>query len=90
MKSRTMIIAVLGATLLAGCTTTERDRAAKGALIGGGVGAVSGAIIGRSVGGAVVGGVVGAGAGAAIGAATAPKHWCKGYTRSGRPIKYRC
>jgi hypothetical protein len=55
---------------LAGCGTSQPDRAAGGAGVGAGTGAVVGAIAGPP--GAAVGALVGAGVGAAGGAATTP------------------
>ena len=54
---RAALIAVLAATLLAGCGTVQSDRALSGAAIGAGVGLIGGPP------GVVVGGVVGAGVG---------------------------
>jgi hypothetical protein len=73
---------------LAGCQTTG-ERAAGGALIGGGSGALIGGLASRSAGGAVAGGLIGAAAGAMIGAATAPKP-CYVRTRSGKLREVPC
>jgi hypothetical protein len=60
---------------LSGCaeTTNPGQRAAGGALIGGGAGAAIGAIAGGGS-GALAGGLIGAGAGALGGYATTPEH----------------
>jgi hypothetical protein len=67
-----LAIAVGMALALAGCQTARQDRAAGGALIGGGTGALIGGLASNSVGGAVAGGVIGAAAGALIADATRP------------------
>ncbi|WP_460448827.1 hypothetical protein [Alsobacter sp. SYSU BS001988] len=60
------------ALTLAGCGSTQGDRA----LVGGAMGATAGAVIGGlatgRAGGAVAGGIIGAAGGAMVGAATAP------------------
>jgi osmotically inducible lipoprotein OsmB len=67
---------------LAGCYTPQ-DRAAGGALLGGGVGSAVGAAATGTWGGALLGGAVGAASGAIIGAATAPPE-CRRYRYRGR------
>lgn len=67
-----LILPVLALTLGA-CGYSQQDRAASGALIGGGTGAVVGGLATDSVGGAVAGGVIGAAGGAIVGAATSPE-----------------
>ena len=68
MKLRVTVAFLVAATALAGCGTTQGDRA----LSGGAIGAASGAVIGALVGAPAVGAVVSAGAGAVAGAATSP------------------
>lgn len=68
MKLGVTVAFLVAATALAGCGTTQGDRA----LSGGAIGAASGAVIGALVGAPAVGAVVGAGAGAVAGAATSP------------------
>ena len=68
MKLGVTIAFLVAATALAGCGTTQGDRA----LSGGAIGAAGGAVIGALVGAPAVGAVVGAGAGAVAGAATSP------------------
>lgn len=83
-----LAVAALALTL-AGCETARQDRAAGGALIGGGTGALIGGLASRSAGGAVAGGVIGAAAGAIIADATRPGR-CYYYTRSGYKRYVRC
>jgi hypothetical protein len=71
MNRTIKLAAVVGAlALLAGCGSSQPNRAAGGAGVGAGSGAAVGAIAGPP--GAVVGALVGAGVGAAGGAATSP------------------
>jgi hypothetical protein len=70
-RTSKMMLVLCGVGLLAGCGTSEPNRAAGGAGVGAGTGAVVGAIAGPP--GALVGAAVGAGVGAAGGAATTPK-----------------
>jgi hypothetical protein len=70
-RTSKMVLVLCGVGLLAGCGTSEPNRAAGGAGVGAGTGAVIGAIAGPP--GAAVGAVVGAGVGAAGGAVTTPK-----------------
>ncbi|GGH27537.1 hypothetical protein GCM10007036_36110 [Alsobacter metallidurans] len=71
MKRFLVISAV--ALALAGCGSTQGDRA----LVGGAMGATAGAVIGGlatgRAGGAVAGGLIGAAGGAIVGAATTPQ-----------------
>jgi hypothetical protein len=83
-----LVVAALALTL-AGCETARQDRAAGGALIGGGAGALIGGLASHSVGGAVAGGVIGAAAGALIADATRPGY-CYYRTRSGHRRYVRC
>ena len=50
--------------LLAGCGTTQQDRALSGGAIGAGGGALAGALVGHPAAGALLGGAGGAAAGA--------------------------
>jgi osmotically inducible lipoprotein OsmB len=71
------ILAVSALALaLAGCGTTQGDRALTGAALGGAAGAVIGGVSSGTAGGAVVGGAMGAAGGAMLGAATAPAQRC--------------
>jgi hypothetical protein len=72
MRKISIAVVALMALALAGCQTAREDRAAGGALIGGGTGALIGGLASNSVGGAVAGGVIGAAAGAIIADATRP------------------
>lgn len=85
---KVLIVAALALTL-AGCQTARQDRAAGGALIGGGTGALIGGLASNSVGGAVAGGVIGAAAGAIIADSTRPGR-CYYYTQSGQRRYTRC
>jgi hypothetical protein len=58
-QAAVVVMAVMLAFSVAGCTQRERT----GTLIGAGVGAVAGGLASESVGGAVVGGAIGAGTG---------------------------
>lgn len=69
---RKIVIVLAAALALASCQTARQDRAATGAVIGGGTGAIIGAVAGKSAGAAVAGGVIGAAAGAIIADATRP------------------
>jgi hypothetical protein len=69
---RVTSILFLLAAVLAGCGTSEPDRASGGAATGAGTGAVIG-LVGGPV-GVVVGALVGAGVGAGTGAAVSPNH----------------
>ena len=84
-----IVIAAVMALALAGCQTARQDRAAGGALIGGGTGALIGGLASNSVGGAVAGGVIGAAAGALIADATRPGY-CYYRTRHGHRRYVRC
>jgi hypothetical protein len=55
---RAIVLATLGAALLAGCGSRQKDRSLSGGAIGAGIGAIGGPV------GLLVGGAVGAGAGA--------------------------
>jgi len=70
-RTSSLILLCCGLGLLAGCGSSEPNRAAGGAGVGAGTGAVVGAIAGPP--GAAVGALVGAGVGAAGGAATTPQ-----------------
>lgn len=69
---RTISIFFVAALLLAGCGTSEPDRATGGAATGAGTGAVIG-LLGGPV-GVGVGALIGAGVGAGTGAAVSPSH----------------
>jgi hypothetical protein len=65
MNTRVIAPAVLLAALaLAGCGTSQQDRALSGGAIGAGAGAVAGAVVGAPVAGAALGGAGGAATGA--------------------------
>jgi len=72
-------LVVGGLALLAGCGSSQPNRAAGGAGVGAGTGAAVGAIAGPP--GMAVGALVGAGVGAAGGAATTPSQ-----VNLGRPV----
>jgi len=59
---------MLAAVLLAGCGTSQNDRALSGGAIGAGAGGLAGAAVGHPMAGAALGGA----GGAATGAATQP------------------
>jgi len=84
-----VLVVIAVALALAGCQTARQDRAAGGALIGGGTGALIGGLAGGSAGAAVAGGVIGAAAGAIIADATRPGY-CYYRTRSGKRVYVRC
>ncbi|MFA6267416.1 MAG: hypothetical protein WC670_17075 [Pseudolabrys sp.] len=88
MFKKVMLVSVM-ALALAGCETARQDRAAGGALIGGGAGALIGGLASNSVGGAVAGGLVGAAAGAIIADSTRPGR-CYYHDRYGRRHYVRC
>lgn len=56
--------AMLAALLLAGCGTSQRDRALSGGAIGAGAGGLAGAAVGHPLAGAALGGAGGAATGA--------------------------
>jgi osmotically inducible lipoprotein OsmB len=89
MTPKILVMTMLVALAVAGCTRAQERRATTGAVIGGAAGAVTGAAITGDAGGALAGGAIGAAGGAAVGAATAPR-WCRGVDRAGNPIRYRC
>jgi hypothetical protein len=68
MNARLAIALFIPALALAGCGTSQGDRA----LSGGAIGAAGGAVVGALVGAPAIGAVIGAGAGAVAGAATSP------------------
>jgi len=70
MRVTSLLLVV--ATVLAGCGTTEPDRASGGAATGAGTGAAIG-LLGGPV-GVVVGALIGGGVGAGTGAAVSPSH----------------
>ena len=74
MRIRTMlaIAAIALALPVAACNSTQDQRAATGAVIGGGTGAVLGQAIGGNTAATVTGAAGGAIAGAVIGSATTP------------------
>jgi osmotically inducible lipoprotein OsmB len=74
------------ALALAGCGSTQGDRALVGGALGGTAGAVIGGVASGTAGGAVAGGLIGAAVGAIIGAATAPKQRCYYSTYYGRTV----
>lgn len=59
-RSLSMLAAVV---LLAGCGTSDKDRAVSGGAIGAGAGAAAGLLIGGALGGFILGGAVGAATG---------------------------
>lgn len=69
---RKMSMLLILAAALAGCGTTEGDRASGGAATGAGTGAVIG-LVGGPV-GVAMGALIGAGVGAGTGAAVSPDH----------------
>lgn len=77
MRKQAVVVSVVAALALAGCTTTnpftgqsQISNTAGGALLGAGGGAIGGAVIGAAVGGdARVGALIGAGVGALAGGA---------------------
>lgn len=68
MKLGVTVAFLVAATALAGCGTTQGDRALSGGAIGAAGGAAAGALVGAPLAGALIGG----GVGAATGAATSP------------------
>jgi hypothetical protein len=65
MTARLGIAAAFAAALaLAGCGTSQSDRALSGGAIGAGAGAVGGALLGHPLAGAALGGAAGAAGGA--------------------------
>jgi hypothetical protein len=70
---RKILIASTFALALAGCGSTQGDRALGGAALGGATGAVVGGLATGTGGGALAGAAVGAAGGAIIGGATAPR-----------------
>lgn len=81
---RKVVIALVAALSVAGCTTAERD-----AALGGTAGAVVGGLATGKAGGAVVGGLVGAAGAVLIGQATRTG-WCVYRDRNGRLYEDRC
>lgn len=67
--SRSVAAILSLSVLLAGCGTTQSDRALSGGLLGAGTGAVIGSVTGSAVNGAIFGGL----GGAALGALTSPR-----------------
>jgi len=70
MGNRTIVLAVVGLTLLAGCGNKQPERAEGGAAAGAATGAAVGLVGGPP--GVVAGGLIGGVAGGAAGAATKP------------------
>jgi hypothetical protein len=68
MSTRVALVAAVIALSLAGCGTSQSDRAISGGAIGAGVGGLAGAMVGAPVAGALLGGA----GGAATGAYTSP------------------
>lgn len=66
MKHRNAWIAICSVALLgvAGCGSSQSDRALSGGAIGAGAGALGGALVGHPAAGAVLGGAAGAATGA--------------------------
>jgi osmotically inducible lipoprotein OsmB len=64
MSLRIGTVLLLSALALAGCGTTQSDRALSGGALGAGAGAVGGALVGAPLAGAALGGAAGAGTGA--------------------------
>ena len=89
MRMLLVVASAVAAMTLAGCQTARQDRAATGALIGGGTGALIGGLASNSVGGALAGGAIGAVTGAVIADATRPGY-CYVRTRSGRHRRVAC
>lgn len=80
MTKTLMMSAALASALALGGCYTPGERAAGGALIGGGAGALVGAAAsGGRAGGTLAGAAIGAAGGAIIGAATAPTRGCARY-----------
>lgn len=76
MKKMILLAGAVASSLsLAACGTTEGNRAANGAIIGGATGAVIGGLASGRASGALAGAAVGAAGGAIVGAATTP-HRC--------------
>jgi len=88
MHKKLAVVALM-ALALAGCQTARQDRAAGGALIGGGAGALIGGLAGGSAGAAVAGGIIGAATGAIIADATRPGY-CYYYDKYRRRHYVRC
>jgi len=88
MHKKLAVVALM-ALALAGCQTARQDRAAGGALIGGGAGALIGGLAGGSAGAAVAGGIIGAATGAIIADATRPGY-CYYHDRYRRRHYVRC
>jgi hypothetical protein len=74
MKSLLVLVVLAGS--VAGCSSYGDQRVANGAVAGGATGALIGGVATRSVGGAAVGGAVGAVTGAAIADSTRPRRQC--------------
>ena len=63
-----LIILLLGASLLGGCSTWDKlDNKERGAVIGGGSGALLGNAVAPGAGGTIIGGAAGAVAGGVVG-----------------------
>ena len=69
-----ILLASTFALALAGCGSTQSDRALTGAALGGVAGAAIGGAATGSGGGALAGAAIGAAGGAAVGAATTPRY----------------
>lgn len=82
-------IAIVGLSL-AGCQTTQQQRAAEGAVLGGAVGAVAGGIATGSAKGIAVGAAAGAATGALIGAVAGRPGYCYYRASDGRRVVRRC
>lgn len=78
--------AVASSLSLAACGTTEGDRAAGGALLGGATGAAIGGLATGRASGALAGAAVGAAGGAIVGAATTRRCERHGYDYYGNPV----
>ncbi|HVB90153.1 MAG TPA: glycine zipper domain-containing protein [Beijerinckiaceae bacterium] len=89
MKKTFLLAAVVASSLsLAGCGSTEGNRAAGGAVLGGAAGAAIGGLATGRASGALAGAAVGAASGAIVGAATTPRRRCErvGYDYYGNRV----
>jgi hypothetical protein len=64
LRNTLFAIGTVALLSLAGCGTSQSDRALSGGAIGAGAGALGGAAVGHPVGGALLGGAAGAATGA--------------------------
>lgn len=87
---RTLIFASALALAVAGCNSTQQNRAAEGALLGAAGGAIVGGVATGTVKGAAVGAGVGAAGGAIIGAVASRPGYCYARNQYGERIVVRC